>query len=157
MIAAGRNTGATATVHGRQTQTAITAMVRLAEARAAGEGRLSSAQIAESRGLQPPSVAKVLTALAQAGLVKGSPGPGGGFALTRDPAQIRLADVHAVFERDAEASPFELAPASDTVRERLERVRRAVSDLLNDTTLDELAASPDAKPAMNGRKRAATR
>lgn len=138
---------------GRQTTTAITAMIRLAEARAAQAGRLSAVQIAESEGLQPPSVAKVLTALAGAGLIKGSPGPGGGFLLVREPAQVSLADIQRVFEQDA-ALPLDGDALPDSVQHRVQRVREALEDLLQRTTLDELAREKPQNQAANGRNRA---
>ena len=52
------------------------------------------------RGLPRPMVAKILTALSQAHLVNGSPGPGGGYALARAPAEITLRQVYDLFERE---------------------------------------------------------
>lgn len=138
---------------GRQTTTAITAMIRLAEARVAQAGRLSAVQIAESEGLQPPSVAKVLTALAGAGLIKGSPGPGGGFLLVREPAQVSLADIQRVFEQDT-SLPLDADALPDSVQHRVQRVREALEDLLQRTTLDELAREKPQNQAANGRNRA---
>jgi Rrf2 family protein len=47
----------------------------------------------------------LLTVLSQAGLVSGSPGPGGGYSLARRPDQIALHDVYVLFERD-DVSPL---------------------------------------------------
>ena len=54
---------------------------------------LSAADLAAAAGLELPTVAKVLRALAQAGLVEGFRGAGGGYRLARDPAEITLAQV----------------------------------------------------------------
>jgi Rrf2 family protein len=87
-------------MYGKQTERAIGALSRLAEVWDGGTTRLSAMQIAEQRGLPAPMVAKILSTLSQAGIVAGSPGPGGGYALARPPAEITLKQVHALFERE---------------------------------------------------------
>lgn len=88
------------TPYGKTAQTAIAAVSRLAEAyRPTTPTKLNSAEIAQSRDLPQPVVAKVLTILSQAGLVNGSPGPGGGYWLARPPEGITLYDVVSLFER----------------------------------------------------------
>ena len=84
--------------YGKTTQTAIAAMSRLAEVYADGT-QLSSHDVAKARGIPQTMVAKLLTTLSQAGLVVGSRGPGGGYALARPPAKVSLLDIAAVFER----------------------------------------------------------
>jgi Rrf2 family iron-sulfur cluster assembly transcriptional regulator len=87
-------------LYGKTTQTAIAAMSRLAQVYdPEGQVRLSSSDIAQSRNLPQPVVAKVLTILSQAGLIVGSPGPGGGYALARSPESITLYEVASLFER----------------------------------------------------------
>ena len=87
-------------MYGKQTETAIAAMSRLAEVWDDGKVRMSATEIADSRGLQRPFVAKILTVLSQAGLVTGSPGPGGGYALATAPTKINLHQVFRLFERE---------------------------------------------------------
>lgn len=93
--------------YGRTVQHAIAAMSRLAEIYPQ-RGKLSAAEIADCRHLPRPVVAKVLTVLSQAGLVIGSPGPGGGYSLARPPQSISLFDVAVLFERHEEmlSCPF---------------------------------------------------
>ncbi|MCG3138836.1 MAG: HTH-type transcriptional regulator IscR [Phycisphaerae bacterium] len=93
--------------YGKSTQNAIAAMSHLAEVYPRGE-RLSSGDIAQVRGLPQTLTAKLLTQLSQAGLVSGSPGPGGGYALAKPPIQITLLDISQVFERmqDPMICPF---------------------------------------------------
>ncbi|WP_442483241.1 RrF2 family transcriptional regulator [Aeoliella sp. SH292] len=93
--------------YGKTTQTAIAAMSRLAEVYADGV-QLSSGDIAAARDLPQTLVAKLLTMLSQAGLVTGSRGPGGGYALARAPKEISLLDIANVFERqdDNVVCPF---------------------------------------------------
>jgi Rrf2 family protein len=86
--------------YGKKAQAAVSAVSRLAEVYdPAGAPRLSSAQVAQARHLPQPLVAKVLTSLSQAGIITGSPGPGGGFALSRPPSEITFYDVATLFDR----------------------------------------------------------
>lgn len=93
--------------YGKNTQNAIAAMSRLAEVYREG-ARLSSHDVAKVRKLPQTLVAKLLTQLSQAGLVTGSPGPGGGYTLAKPPEQICLYDIAEVFERvdDRVTCPF---------------------------------------------------
>jgi Rrf2 family protein len=97
------------TPYGKTAQTAIAAVSRLAEVYDPDKRvKLNSADIADRRNLPQPVVAKVLTILSQAGIVSGSPGPGGGYWLAREPAKISLFDVVDLFERldDNVSCPF---------------------------------------------------
>jgi Rrf2 family protein len=87
-------------MYGKQTERAIAAMSRLSEVWDGGQTRLSSIEIADSRGLPRPMVAKLLTALSQGSLVNGAPGPRGGYALARSPKEITFQQVHELFERE---------------------------------------------------------
>lgn len=87
-------------MYGKTTQTAIAALSRLAEVYDGGETRLSATEIAESRGLQRPFVAKMLSTLSQAGIIDGTRGPGGGFSFAKNPKDVRLYDVYSLFERE---------------------------------------------------------
>jgi Rrf2 family protein len=88
------------TPYGKTAQHAIAAVSRLAQVYdPARRTKLNSADIADARHLPKPVVAKVLTVLSQAGLVAGSPGPGGGYWLVRPPGEITLYDVASLFDR----------------------------------------------------------
>lgn len=61
---------------------------------AASRERLASAvQVADATRIAPPTVSKLLKALAKSGLVVSERGALGGYALARDPAQISAADI----------------------------------------------------------------
>lgn len=51
------------------------------------------------RGISVPLAAKLLTMLAQEGLVEGAPGPGGGYKLSKIPSKITLLEIVRVFEK----------------------------------------------------------
>jgi Rrf2 family protein len=93
--------------YGKMSGTAVAAMSALAESHKQ-DRPMSSQDIAKTRNLSPPLVAKVLTVLAQGGLVRGSRGPGGGYRLARPPAEISVLEVIELFEghREVSACPF---------------------------------------------------
>jgi Rrf2 family protein len=135
-------------------------MSRLAEAWDEGKTRLSAGEIAESRGLQRPFVAKVLTTLSQAGLVTGSRGPGGGFTLAKEPSKMTLYDVFVLFERedDSDTCPFgggtcgvgEECP----LHQKLVAVQRSIADILHNTTFEVFReASPRNRNGTAARRR----
>lgn len=66
---------------------------------------ITTAQIAEQRKLQRPFLAKILVQLSAAGLIKGTPGPRGGYFLARPPTQIKLLDIAVCFERNEAILP----------------------------------------------------
>lgn len=93
--------------HQKTTQYAISAMSRLAELYDSSSRVLSAREISESRRLPAPVVAKILTDLSRGGLVKGLPGPGGGYRLAKPPSEISLRDVVVLFERENDSiCPF---------------------------------------------------
>ncbi|HVK59257.1 MAG TPA: Rrf2 family transcriptional regulator [Candidatus Kapabacteria bacterium] len=83
-------------VYGKMAANAIAVMSYLAASlgRKAGSG-----EIASVRKLSPTLTAKLLTQLAAAGLVKGQPGPGGGYSLAQKAKEISLLDIASVFEQ----------------------------------------------------------
>ena len=85
--------------YGKTASNAIAAMSFLAEIHGVEGARASSAAISENRRISKPLVAKVLTILSQAGLVGGSPGPGGGYYLARPPEEIHLIEIVRLFEK----------------------------------------------------------
>lgn len=130
-------------MYGKQTETAIAALSRLAEVYDEGGTRLSAGDIARDRGLQGPFVAKLMTTLSQAGLVDGTPGPGGGYALAKHPSKIRLFDVYTLFEREDTSNlcPFGGGVCGVgqpcAIHDKLVHVQLALNDLLRNTTLEE--------------------
>ncbi len=70
------------------------AVVIMAAAARAGDGaRLSATIVADETGIPLPTTQKLLQRLGQAGLFRSARGGGGGFVLTRAPADISLADI----------------------------------------------------------------
>ena len=125
-------------VYGKLAQHAVSAVSLLAENHGQ-EARLSSGQIAEGRNLPQPVVAKILTALSSAGLVDGTPGPRGGYALARHPGEITLADVVRPFESPDGPVPCPLGPdwcgtgPQCPIHEEIDALREASDRLLGKT------------------------
>lgn len=82
----------------RSARIAIAAASALAEVHGTA---LTAQQISRRRGIPRPYVAKVLTALARARLIRGTRGPGGGYVLLRHPSRITLREIVACFDRNA--------------------------------------------------------
>lgn len=145
-------------MYGKQVECAIAVISRLAEVYDGGRTRLSAASVADSRGLQRPFVAKILSTLSQAGLVNGSRGPGGGSALARHPKSIKLYDVFRIFERTEfdDNCPFgggcvagQLCPLHD----KLVALQTAFDHLLHDTTFDVFRNAPQKTRGGSGSSR----
>jgi len=146
-------------MYGKQTERAIGAMSRLAEVWDEGKTRLSAFDIADQRGLPRPMVAKILTALSQAHLVNGSPGPGGGYALARAPSEITLRQVHDLFEREdrSNACPFGggICGVGEpcALHDQLVATQRNIKEFLNNTTFENFRVAfqeQGLKPALPG-------
>ncbi|MFQ5547272.1 MAG: SUF system Fe-S cluster assembly regulator [Woeseia sp.] len=67
--------------------------VLLARLASSGPDCVSATELAEASGIAPPTVSKLLKALAKAGLVLSTRGTRGGYRLARQPDQISAADV----------------------------------------------------------------
>ncbi|MEQ9617470.1 MAG: Rrf2 family transcriptional regulator [Phycisphaerales bacterium] len=130
-------------MYGKSTENAIAAMSRLAEVWDGGSTLLSAADIAENRKLQKPFVSKILSNLAQAGLVQGTRGPGGGFRLSKAPKEISLFDVYLVFERENESlnCPFGGGICGVgqecALHDKLVELQDAKREFLTETTFDK--------------------
>ena len=123
---------------------AVVVLVRL------GVGSIETAPgIAQATGVPEPTVAKVLKALAGAGLVVSQRGARGGYRLTRPLDLVSVADVIAAIEGPialtacVEHSPSACeAEGCCPVRGRWDPVNAAVREALESVTLAKLAAYP---------------
>ena len=132
-------------LYGKLAADAVAAMSYLAEEPAR---RAGSAEIARVRRISKPLAAKVLTRLAAAGWVEGTPGPGGGYRLAKAPSRIRLIRIVELFEqtRTPSVCPFgrhwcghrDPCPLHDAITDLQDRNRR----FLEETTLAVFARGP---------------
>lgn len=128
--------------YSKMAQTAISAISLLAhEAANPTPAKLNSADIAEQRRLPKPMIAKVLTILSQAGLVKGSPGPGGGYWLAKQPHEISLYEIISLFDRSERNDSCPFGPdhcgqgPQCPLHDELIHLRSEVKRFLEQTTL----------------------
>jgi len=85
----------------------MTAAARHCGRHGPGGARVSAQQLADETGLPLPTVQKLVSKLAAAGLLKSSRGLGGGLKLARPAAAISLADIVEAVE-----GPIAMAPCS---------------------------------------------
>src|SRR5574338_1655155 len=118
---------------------------------AGARDRVRSAQaISEATGIPLPTVSKLLSGFARAGLLQAVRGAKGGFRLARDPRQISVSDVIAVGDGPI-APTLCLEAASNCELEWLcpsrfawGTINRAVQQALADLTLADLLFPPGA-------------
>ena len=112
-----------------------------------GEERLSASSLSAETGVPLPTAQKVLGKLGSAGLLQASRGSGGGFAFTRQPSSISLADIIEAVEGPIAMTQCsgsdEVSDCALDARCRLKPhmniVSRTVRDALSGVTLEQLA------------------
>ena len=120
----------------------LTIMIELAKHH--GEGPIPLRQIAAEKKLSEAYLEQLVSPLRNAGLVKSVRGAYGGYMLANKPSEITAADVIRVLEgpiQPVEGIENEEAPQ----RELWLRIRDAVKNVLDTTTLDDLAKYTDNK------------
>jgi Rrf2 family protein len=121
----------------------VRALIELAQR--FGQGPVQSAEIAARQNIPEPYLDQLLTTLRRAGFIRSVRGPQGGHALIREPNEVRLSEVMEALE--GPLSPIAcLDENSDcskaggcAQREVWEEVRRATYEILNRTTIGQLA------------------
>lgn len=118
----------------------LTIMIELAKHY--GDGPIPLRQIAAEKELSEAYLEQLVSPLRNAGLVKSVRGAYGGYMLANEPVEITAADVIRVLEgpiQPVEGIENEEAPQ----RELWLRIRDAVKNVLDTTTLDDLAKHTD--------------
>ena len=106
---------------------------------------LSAVELADAAGLEVPTVAKVLKPLAQAGLVEGFRGAGGGYRLVRAAADISLVEIVEAMEGPLGMTECSLHAGNCGiqhtcgVRANWRRINDVVADALRGVTLAQMA------------------
>lgn len=127
---------------------ALRAMVDLAQHQ--GQGAVQRKDIAARQDISHDYLAQLFRKLKQAGLVESVRGPGGGYMLAQDTAQISAADVLRAVDVSIEpvycveaglADPCPRAEHCPT-RGLWARLGDAVAEVLDATTLADLCAEP---------------
>ncbi|MDQ0218194.1 Rrf2 family transcriptional regulator [Peribacillus cavernae] len=118
----------------------LTIMIELAKKH--GEGPTSLKTIAQIHNLSEHYLEQLIAPLRNAGLVKSIRGAYGGYVLAKNPENITSGDIIRVLE--GPISPVEGIEDEEPVKRQLWiRIRDAVKDVLDSTTLEDLANYKD--------------
>ncbi|CAM3936026.1 cysteine metabolism transcriptional regulator CymR [Mesobacillus thioparans] len=118
----------------------LTIMIELAKKY--GEGPISLKSIAQTNDLSEHYLEQLVAPLRNAGLVKSIRGAYGGYILGSEPSQISAGDIIRVLE-----GPISIVEGIEdeepAKRELWTRIRDAVKDVLDNTTIEDLANHTD--------------
>jgi Rrf2 family transcriptional regulator, cysteine metabolism repressor len=118
----------------------LTIMIELAKRH--GEGPISLKSIAQTNDLSEHYLEQLVAPLRNAGLVKSIRGAYGGYVLADIPSKITAGDVIRVLE--GPITPVEgIEDEEPAKRELWIRIRDAIKDVLDSTTIDDLAKHSD--------------
>ncbi|ETI67206.1 cysteine metabolism transcriptional regulator CymR [Neobacillus vireti] len=118
----------------------LTIMIELAKKH--GEGPTSLKTIAQANDLSEHYLEQLIAPLRNAGLVKSIRGAYGGYILTNEPSKITAGDVIRVLE--GPITPVEgIEDEEPAKRELWIRIRDAIKDVLDNTTIEDLASHSD--------------
>ncbi|WP_210366954.1 Rrf2 family transcriptional regulator [Bacillus sp. REN3] len=118
----------------------LTIMIELAKKY--GEGPVSLKSIAQMNDLSEHYLEQLVAPLRNAGLVKSIRGAYGGYILGNEPSKITAGDIIRVLE--GPISPVEgIENEEPAKRELWIRIRDAVKDVLDNTTIEDLANHSD--------------
>ena len=124
---------------------------------------LSAADLAETAGLEAPTVSKLLKPLAQAGLVSSLRGARGGYRLSRGAAEITLIEIVEAME-----GPLAMTECSQHdshcgiadqcgVRANWRLINDVVADALRGVTLTQMLRPPPSPTPVTRRREIALR
>jgi Rrf2 family transcriptional regulator, cysteine metabolism repressor len=114
----------------------LTIMIELAKKY--GEGPISLKTIAQTNELSEHYLEQLIAPLRNAGLVKSIRGAYGGYILSNIPSKITAGDVIRVLE--GPITPVEgIEDEEPAKRELWIRIRDAIKDVLDNTTIEDLA------------------
>ncbi|MGJ7921478.1 cysteine metabolism transcriptional regulator CymR [Neobacillus sp. LXY-4] len=118
----------------------LTIMIELAKKH--GEGPVSLKSIAQTNDLSEHYLEQLIAPLRNSGLVKSIRGAYGGYVLGNAPSEITAGDIIRVLE--GPISPVEGIEDEEPVKRQLWiRIRDAVKDVLDSTSLEDLANFKD--------------
>ena len=109
-----------------------------------GEGLVLVKDVAKRQKISQPYLEHLLLSLKVSGLVRSGRGSRGGFTLTRPPSQIRLGEIIQALE--GSISPVECIDNPEAcsrtalcvTRDTWVKMKRAISEVLDSTTLQDL-------------------
>ncbi|PZX07125.1 BadM/Rrf2 family transcriptional regulator [Psychrobacillus insolitus] len=123
--------------------------IMIALGRQFGEGPVALRQIAAANDLSEAYLEQIVSPLRNAGLVKSVRGAYGGYMLANEPSSITAGDVIKVLE-----GPIQLVEGIEneapSQRHLWTTVSNAVKNVLDTTTIDDLAKYTDEEPDDSG-------
>lgn len=139
-------------LYSRTCEHAIRALAYLAS-RPAGDLCLVD-EIAEAEDLPRPFTSKILRDLVRAGLLTSSRGPGGGYALARDPEDVSLLEIQQIIDGAGHldrcvvglAACNEFAPCP--LHDEFKPLREKIRTYLSGTTLEQMSKALKRKRAL---------
>ncbi|MBA9025546.1 cysteine metabolism transcriptional regulator CymR [Peribacillus loiseleuriae] len=120
----------------------LTIMIELAKQYGEGKSPTSLKSIAQTHNLSEHYLEQLIAPLRNAGLVRSIRGAYGGYILTKEPKEITSGDIIRVLE--GPITPVEGIEDEEPIKRQLwVRIRDAVKDVLDSTTLEDLANYKD--------------
>ena len=141
----------------RNTDYALRAMVNLADHY--GQEPVSTREIAQAEDISYQLACKLMQKLHNAGLVKSSMGPKGGFVLSRKPTKINLMEIIRVIQGPLSLNRCVLSKEvcnrqkNCKVTVKLSKLQNYIANYLEDITLDELMHSRGKKKPKKVKRR----
>lgn len=118
----------------------LTIMIELAKKH--GEGPISLKSIAKTNSLSEHYLEQLIAPLRNAGLVRSIRGAYGGYVLGNEPSKITAGDIIRILE--GPISPVEVIEDEEPAKRELWiRIRDAVKNVLDNTTIEDLASYTD--------------
>lgn len=130
-------------IHSTACEYAIRAMTYLADFEPGT--RVLARDVSSHEQVPGPFLGKIFQTLVRAGLLTSTKGPGGGFALARNPREIMLFDIYSAVDGTTylDACAVGLAKCSDEMpcplHERWKPIRERIRTYLQSTSLADMA------------------
>jgi Rrf2 family protein len=111
-------------------------------------------EIAEAEDMPRPFTSKILRDLVRAGLLTSSRGPGGGYALAREPSDVSLLEIQQIIDGigNLDRCAVGLAACNDyapcPLHDEFKPLRESIRAYLEDTTLADMAGALIRKRAL---------
>lgn len=105
----------------------------------AGQGPVSSKEIADRQSLPPRYLEQMMQKLVRDGMLRGVRGPRGGYLLARERRRVTLADICDALAEEEDALPESATPLGNSVvRPALTQARTVLMGELRNVTIADL-------------------